>query len=259
MRVLGGSRGALCGTVFFVVWACGVPTPPAPFDPGDGTPTPISLSAGDRVRYVLDWSWDGAREQDGALVFTTDLGYEVGIESLELAVFSAQLVTCEPTASRWRWGPTAAYADHVTQDDPSVIEAKLIDDAVNDGWHELGIGTAGGGQYCKAFLLATPVASDALGGETVRASGWYRLPEGGAAIPFEAGVPLGDGALTTLAAAVPQTVNLGDGTTARVVFTRYPVAAFDGVDIAQLNRLELGWELLKNLQSDTTARWQLTR
>ncbi len=263
---------ASAGAAFAVVWACGLPAPAdgpdggePGWDPGDGSAAPLTLGADARVRYELRWSWDGARLQDGAWVFVNDLGYQLGIERLAVVALSAQLVPCEPTAARapaWSWGPREARADHVVADDASVVVAAVVEDALAAAPRELGVGVASGGRYCDAFLLAAPldpVSVPAMDGNALIVTGWYRAP-GGAVTALDAAVPIGDGGLRTLAAAVPGELALADAdagpVAARVVLTRHPVAAFADVAPDQPGGAELGWEILKGLLGTATARWQ---
>jgi hypothetical protein len=157
----------------------------------------------------------------------------------------------------WSWHPSEARADHVVRDDPSVVVANATEDALTGEWRELGVGVAGGGTYCSAFLLVAPLEVDApaLDGNAIFITGWYRTP-GAARTRFEARVPLGDGSLRPLSNAIPAITALDGDEAARIVFTRFPTRAFDGVALEQLDSLELGWEVLRNLLGGATARWQ---
>lgn len=250
--------GAACLS-FGVAWACGTPsvTPSAgDFALGDGDAKSLTLPADTHVEYVVDWSWEGAEGSGAGYRFKNDLGYIFQIDKFRVATYSAQLVTCEPLA--WfNWGPSVAHAHHVAINDPSMYVAARGEDALSEQFTTLGLGTAAGGEYCSAFLLFTPLAEGApeLGGNAIWFSGSYVDGEG-IEQPLQGQIPQGDGALGTLASAIPNALPL-EGSAARVVFVRFPARAFDGIDPSELSDLKLGWEVLKGLVATTEVRWQL--
>ncbi|MEZ4372716.1 MAG: hypothetical protein R3B07_17970 [Polyangiaceae bacterium] len=244
---------------FGVAWACGAPSvesSPSDFSLGDGAAESLTLPADVRVEYIVDWSWDGAGRSGAGYRFKNDLGYSFQIDEFRVATYSAQLITCEPTA--WlHWGLSVAHAHHVAINDPSMYVAERGEDALSERFTTLGFGTAAGGEYCSAFLLFTPLAEGApeLGGNAIWFSGTYTDADGDAQ-PLQGQIPQGDGALGSLASAIPSAIPL-DGDAARVVFVRFPVRAFDGIDPSDLSDLKLGWEVLKGLVATTEVRWQL--
>ncbi len=244
---------------FGVAWACGAPSvePSASdFSLGDGEAEPLSLPANAEVEYVVGWSWDGATPVDTGYEFENDLGYRFRVEQFRVATYSAQLVSCEPTA--WlRWGISQAHAHHVAIDDPSIFIAQRSEDALGEPFTTLGVGTASGNEYCNAFLLFTPLQTGApdLGGNAIWISGSY-WDEAGTEHALQGQIPQGDGALATLSSAVPDSLPLQAGA-ARITFVRFPARAFSGVDPSEFSGLKLGWEVLKGLVATTEVRWQL--
>ncbi|MGE0323294.1 MAG: hypothetical protein AB7K71_25405 [Polyangiaceae bacterium] len=244
---------------FGVAWACGAPSvesSPSEFSLGDGAAKSLVLPADARVEYVADWSWEGAKRSGAGYRFENDLGYSFQIDEFRVATYSAQLITCEPTAGL-HWGLSVAHAHHVATNDPSMHVAERGEDALGEQFTTLGFGTAAGGAYCSAFLLFTPLAEGApeLGGNAIWFSGKYTAPDGDEK-PLQGQIPQGDGALGSLASAIPSALPL-DGDAARIVFVRFPVRAFDGIDPSDLSDLKLGWEVLKGLVATTEVRWQL--
>lgn len=236
--------------VFLVAWACGLPDPGS--DPGRSEDGELILAEGMRVQYVGAFSWQGAVQEGNGYEFTNDLGYRFRVERFHLATYSAQLRPCEPVESADRgWRPDAAYADHVVQDDASIAVADHAEDALASTWHELGVGSASNHSYCKAFILSViPTTSDPdLQGNTIVVTGSYIPPGESQWIAFDARIPLGEGSLVTLHPDTPEfdTFESQDGSRpgARVVFTRYPVAAFAGVRPDSVSSVQLAWELLE--------------
>ncbi|MCB9561783.1 MAG: hypothetical protein H6709_24755 [Kofleriaceae bacterium] len=266
----GRAPAAVAATLGVAVLACGLPTPPDDVGPDAGAVDggALPLAAGDRVLYGLAWSWDGAVRDGDAWVVTNDLGYEIGVTSLHLATVRAELVPCGGATgdgvAAWRWGPGDARADHVTTSDVSRIDVAVVEDAADGAARDYGVGTAGATTYCQAFVLAAPLDADgadgfALAGDAIAVAGWYRAP-GGARTDFDARVPLGDGGLRDLAVAIPASADVrdGDGVAAavRVVVTRHPAAALDGIAPDQLGDAELAWAVMRGLLATATATWQ---
>lgn len=246
---------------FFAVWSCGLPEPDIELNPVDDTR--LILSDGARVQYIGTFSWEGAVFASGGYEFTNDVGYQFRIERLNIATNSAQLRRCESTASaRWRWAASLAYADHVVDNDSSIALTSSNEDALASTWHELGIGAGSATGYCQAFFssnsLSVPDAT--LGENTIVVAGSYRAPEQSEWIAFDARIPLGDGALLDLDAGIPAIERFespaDEPLAARVVYTRYPVAAFRGVQPDRVSRSQLAWEILGGMLHTSTAYYQ---
>ena len=258
-------------TVAFVaVWACGLPLPDD--DPAgrgelgtDGTePGVATLPEGADISYIGAFSWNGASQTASGFELVNDLGYRFRIERFQVAAYSVQLRSCLPAhRGGWSWSPRQALAHHVAVDDVSVFIAQAGEDALLFSWHELGIGRASGAAYCQAFLLvASPTAPDpTLEGNSFVVAGSYLAPGASEWLELDARVPYGDGTLRRLLSATPpsETFESMDGSSpaARVVFTRYPVAAFAGISPEGKSSIVLAWEILGNLLATTTVHYQL--
>lgn len=247
---------------FVTVWACGIPEPDID-EPDQVDDARLVLSDGARVQYIGAFSWDGAVAVDGGYEFTNDEGYDFRIERLNMATSSAQLRPCaSPSSARWRWATNVAHADHVAENDSSMAITSSNEDALASTWHHLGIGEASAKSYCGAFFasnsLSTPDAI--LGDNTIIVAGSYRAPGQADWVAFDARIPLGDGALLQLYAGTPAigTFESPEGVdlAARVVYTRYPVAAFRGVQPDRVSTSQLAWEVLGGLLHTSAANYQ---
>lgn len=248
--LLRGGPALAVGFGLAVMFLGGRPPPapaPAPSPAGEG----LALAAGAAVDYHLAWSWDGARREGDAHVFTTDLGYTVGITAGEVGSASLELVPCAPRAEprprQAAWTPSLAWlqprsvsAAHAELADDSRVEAPTLESLAGADM-AFGTGVASGRTYCGLHYLIAPVI-----GEQSRASaairGWYILPGGIARVPFDAAVTVRGGAVRDLE--VPALV---DDQGVRVVLRRYPARALDGAALERLTSRELAYAFLRGL------------
>ena len=237
------------------------------------SPTELHLTEGSEVEYVLGWSDDGGtRGPDGTLLFSTKLGYEVGLEAVYVGSGALELVPCRPKppgAAWWRrLGPESAYAAHsATQDASHVSEPRL--EQFRDGETAYGVASASGAAYCRLHYLMVPVPGEASDGFSVeRASaylrGWYRRTGDKERQPFEASVKLRGGAVVDLlpapVAGVESLVGAdGKAIAARVVLTRRPARAFDRLEFSELEPIEIAYEFLRRLGQTSEATFVVSR
>lgn len=250
--------------LFVVVWACGIPNPIV--EEASYEPTTLSLLEGDRVLYVgtFDWEgadWEGADVDSGVYAFANDLGHQFRISQFSVATHSVQLRRCDVAATHQsNFGLRTAHADHVVEDDPSIAVVAASEDGFAVEAQELGTGLSSMGQYCDAFLLATAAATEVLDGNSIIVAGEYRLASEDRWQTLEARIPIGEGALKPLLLGMQPETGLetrdGAAIDTRIVFTRYPVAAFEGLDPSAHSRAALAWELLGKLLAETTVHVQ---
>jgi hypothetical protein len=241
--------------------ACG----PAPALPDAAGPAaPLALPAGTPVAYVLDWSWDGARRDGDAHVFTTDRGYTVALETAYLATGRAELVPCTDASSLADAVSSllvpAAHAAHSRTGDPSAVTAPVVESVHAAAPHLLGRGFAGGAAYCGVHVLGVPVAAAAADGfalarETLVLTGHWTAPGGHERRPLRASINLQDGSLRPLSGWTTFPVaHAPPSARVAVVLTRHPARAFDRLDLAALGDTDLAFAVLGNLLQGTDAK-----
>jgi len=252
--LLRGGPALAVGFGLAVMFLGGRPAPapaPAPTVAGEG----LALAPGAAVDYHLAWSWEGARQDGDAHVFTTDLGYTVGITAGEVGSNSLELVPCAPrtepprqaSTSALAWlQPRSAAAAHAQLADDSRVEAPTLESIAGPDM-AFGTGVASGRAYCGLHYLIAPVI-----GAPSRASaairGWYIPPNTTTRVPFDAAVTVRGGAVRDLDAPV-----LPGDQGVRVVLRRYPARALDGAALERLTPRELAYAFLRGLGREARA------
>jgi hypothetical protein len=242
--------------------ACG-PAPALP-DPS-GPAAPLHLAAGTPVAYVLDWSWDDARRDGDAHVFTTDLGYTVTLESAYLATGRAELVPCDDTRPALAdkvatlLVPTA-HAAHSRAGDASAVTAPVVESLHDARPHLLGRGFASGHAYCGLHVLGVPTSAQARDGftltrESLVLAGHWSAPGSDERHALRASINLQDGSLRPLSGwtAFPHDVAPA-GARVAVIATRHPTRAFNNLDLARMTDTDLAFAVLGNLLQTTDVR-----
>ncbi len=235
--------------------ACGpAAEPPQPVGPA----APLGLAEGSLVAYVLAWSWDDARREGDAWVFETDRGYTIGVTAAAIAIGRVELVPCEPAASTLAGAVSSllistAHAAHARVGDGSAVASPGIESMLAPGAHLYGRGFAGPSPYCGLHMLAVPIAAQAddgatLARESLALTGWWSAPGSEDRHSLDARINLQDGSLRPLQGWTrwPAALQPGRAPVA-VVITRRPARAFDGLDLASMSDLDLGFAVLGNL------------
>ena len=226
--------------------------------------TPLTLVGdGERVRYLVGWSWEGATWDPAAAGyrFVSDEGVEVLLTGLWVGLGALELVPCEPddesAAVAWLRHlvlPARASADHVWVSDGTLVEQPMALDALAGRLVEFGGGTTTlGSQYCELYQRATVIqegVSPDLRQQSLRATGTYRLPGASAPTAFDVDVGLPEGSNDTLA---HDELGAGLPDVTDVVATYAGVKLFDGVNPDELSERELAYELLRNAIASGTV------
>ena len=241
--------------------ACGpAPAPPKP----TGAAAPLKLAEGSLVAYMLAWSWEGARREGDAWLFETDLGYTVGITSAHVGMGRIELVPCEPAPSTLTDAISSlliatAHAAHARIGDGSAVTSPTIESFLDPAARLFGRGFAGPHAYCGVHLLAVPLRAAADDGFTLERqslvlTGFWSAPGSDARHLLDASINLQDGSLRPLLGwtAWPAALEPGRAPVA-VVITGHPARAFDGLDLARLSDLDLGFAVLGNLMQGARA------
>lgn len=218
---------------------------------------PIELTGdGERVRYRMGFSWEGATwdaEAEGYR-FVSDERVEVLLTGLWVGVGALELVPCEPDTESATTAllqelllPARASADHVWVSDGTLVEQPTAVDALAGRLVDYGGGTTTPGQrYCGLYQRATVIQegiSPDLARQSLRATGRYVLPGESEATPFDVSIDLPVGSSDTLgydelSAELPGVTD--------VVATYGGVQLFDGVHPEELSERGLAYELLRN-------------
>jgi len=244
--------------------ACGpAPAPPRPVGPA----APLRLAEGSPVAYMLAWSWAGARREHDAWVFETDRGYTVGITAAHAGIGRVELVPCEPAppartdlVSRLSGLLiSTAHAAHARVGDGSAVASPVVESLLDPDARLYGRGFAGPHAYCGVHLLAVPLAAAgadgfALARESLTLSGFWSAPGSDEHHPLAARINLQDGSVRPLLGwtAWPRELQPGRAPVA-VVITRHPARAFDGLDLARLSDIDLGFAVLGKLLDGASA------
>lgn len=218
---------------------------------------------GERVRYLLGWSWEGAAwdAAAGGYRFTSDEGVEVVLTGLWVGVGALELVPCEPedpsatvAVLRELLLPAHASADHVWVSDGTLVEQPTAVDAVAGRLVDFGGGTTtSGSDYCglyqRAIVIQDGVSPNLLR-QSLRATGSYLSPGESASQPFDVDIDLLVGSTGALAsddvsAALPGVTD--------VVVTYAGARLFDGVRPNELSARALAYELLRNAMASSSV------
>lgn len=209
--------------------------------------------------YLLDWNTEGVILEDGLLMFTNDLGYNIELHNGYLVTYSAELVTCEETSALdWlndTFLPQTAHAGH-GGDDPDqskstniIVESLTVPEStVLD---QLFLNET---SYCNLHYLVGPGADyamtpsvDELESQSLFLSGVYYAPNSEIAIPFEIETDLAWGQLNAI-----EELTLHDGHV-QVTITRNLGSIFDRLDFAEFDAAEGGVTILQNLMDGLTV------
>ena len=224
-----------------------------------GAAAPLRLAEGSLVAYLLTWSWDGARREGESWVFETDRGYTVGISSAALAIGRVELVPCEPGRGGSLGDAVSsllvatAHAGHSRVADGSAVSSPAIGSLLEPEAQLYGRGFAGPEPYCGLHMLAVPLAGEtedgaALARESLALTGYWSAPGDSERHELRARINLQDGSTRPLLGwtSWPTALQRGRAPVA-VVITRRPARAFDGLELAAMSELDLGFAVLGNL------------
>lgn len=145
-------------------------------------PPGVTLAA---ATWTRAWDLAGVTpEPDGGFSVDTDLGYRVRITEGWLAHHSVSLSPCDPAestseeANSWGFSLIKSAFAHEEDQDPSAIEALLVEDLTYLDDAELGASSFPPAHYCRAhWLVARPTGEQIspegveMGGSSVRLSG----------------------------------------------------------------------------------------
>lgn len=223
-----------------------------------GPAAPLQLDEGSLVAYMLAWSWDGARREGDTYVFETDRGYTVGITTAAVAIGRVELVPCKHESGSLAGAVSSllipnAHAAHARVGDDSAVSITTIDSLQAPQARLYGRGFAGPNPYCGLHVLAVPFEGEAEDGavlarESLAISGWWSMPGSRERHALRAHINLQDGSLRPLQGWTgwPTALQPGRAPVA-VVITRRPARAFDGLELAAMTELDLGFAVLGNL------------
>lgn len=223
-----------------------------------GPATPLQLAEGSMVAYLLAWSWDDARREGDAWVFETDRGYTVGITAAALAIGRIELVPCSGGRGSLAGAVSSlliatAHAGHSRVGDGSAVSDPTIDSLLATEAQLYGRGFAGPDPYCGLHMLAVPMAAEAADGaalarESLALTGFWSAPGSSERHELRARINLQDGSSRPLLGwtSWPTALQPGRAPVA-VVITRRPARAFDGLELAAMSELDLGFAVLGNL------------
>jgi hypothetical protein len=213
---------------------------------------------------MLAWSWAGARREGDAFVFETDLGYTVGITAAHTAIGRIEMVPCEPAPTSMADAISSlliatAHAAHARVGDLSAVASPVVESLLDPEARLYGRGFAGPHAYCGVHLLAVPLDAEAddgsaLARQSLAFTGFWSAPNSDERHPLDASINLQDGSLRPLLGwtAWPAALEPGRAPVA-VVITGHPTRAFDGLDLARLSDLDLGFAVLGNLMQGARA------
>ena len=257
-------------------------SPDAAPDTAEPLPPHLETVNGARLAYLLSWDWEGATpDDDGVMVFETDLGYTVGLEAGYVGSGQLELVPCAggtwvapPEPEPWwrpvlDWlGPRKAWADHPVVTDVSRVQADLVESVYDEGSREYGVAEVEGSTYCDLHYLITPMEATSDDGFQMQrwsayVRGWYIAPGAAERAPFEATINIRGGAIPTLtpSEALPDTWLDASGMPlgARVLLTRFPARSFHGIALDEVADVDLAYEFLLNIGRTSRAEFQLNR
>lgn len=228
--------------------------------------TPVSLDAGATLKWVLAWDLSGSEATpEGALSWTTDLGYRVTLDAAHLAVVGVEAVPCAAEASAWQGAteflaPRKAYADHAYDHDESALSSTLVESVLSAEAAVFGTSYATGGSYCDVHLLSMPVAEACkdgtwMLGESVSLSGSFRAPGSAQEVPLGASLSLPQGTLADihLAAAVPAPKEGESWSSMTVTLTRRPASSLDGIKLDEESNIDIADTFLRKLLQSTVV------
>ncbi len=236
---------------------------------------PLPELAPNQIEYWVETDWEGAHLEEGVRVFTTDLGYVVGLESFWFRTTSVELVPCEDTLEEeleeeQEHGqandaisqglrtvitsllPGRAYAHGSAYDhDISVSEPEDFDELLSEELHLRGQSIALRARYCELFSV------HGTGRDQTVASlrGWYQLPGSDERIPFEAEHPLGVTDVRPLPVGAWNDALLPFAS--EVIVTRHPARAFDGLELETLPPVDLAYEVSLGLLRSRSLHWSI--
>lgn len=242
--------------------ACGPGNADAPRPVGDATP--LKLAEGSLVAYMLGWSWEGARREGDAWLFETDRGYTVGITAAHAGIGRIEMVPCEQNTSSLVDAVSSllistAHAAHARIGDGSAIASPVVESLLDPEARLYGRGFAGPHAYCGVHMLAVPLDAEADDGfalerQSLVMTGFWSAPGSAERHELHANINLQDGSLRPLLGWTtwPTALQRGRAPVA-VVITRHPARAFDGLDLATMSEVDLGFAVLGNLLQGARA------
>ena len=212
------------------------------------------------VTYEATWGLDGLRALETGWTQTTDLGYEVTVETGWIVSYSASLTPCSGVAARVRtpsplaWLIPTAHAGHGDDADPSTLPAPQAESLHAPTPHQLAALSFDEATYCHIHYLVArssdttiglPDLPDLEGSSLYLAGSWTTVD--GESTPFVVDTDLNYGRLYVLEDAWAG----GSGSRATVTIHRDLSGWFDGLDLIHLDQEELARELIASLLEHT--------
>ena len=217
-----------------------------------------------QVQYQLYWSWDRAvwDPLGKAYVFKNQEGYTVGLTSLYVGVATVQMVPCASVQrGAWRWpfllGSRVSYADHRFEIDISLLQARVVEDALSKTPTSLGQARTSIQPYCQVHILYAPLSKMFDNGFAVKnksavISGWFQAPSSAIKTHFQVSTPLANGSLLDIEEVkILDPPSIDSKIVLRIV--RDPVEALNDAKFSVLSPQELAYQFVQRLSRASRA------
>lgn len=223
-----------------------------------GPPKPVD------VRFDLAWYTQGVALGDGRATFTSDTGYVIELDRLEVTTYSVELMPCEPLP-RKQSGLSligTAWAGHQSGHPPTRTNAAGFEAPLKTTVITMDKIAVPDVAYCAAHYLigrlldpppgADPAAASATTGFSLRLHGRYRKTDGEAWTDLDLDSPVAHGILVNFTD--PKNgARLKSGDAVRV--TRKLAPIFDGVDFGAMDPAAQVRQILRQIVSSTVVSW----
>lgn len=223
------------------------------------TVLPPSELVADTLVYRFETDWTGSHiDEQGRRCFETDQGYWVCLERAQVSLTHLEMSTCEPpdTGGDWTWDtgvasllfgsrPAMAHIGH--SHDVSQLQPDVYEDLGSGEGFTLEVVPGAGAAYCQIWVVHGLSSPE---GFAVHLKGSWTKGDTTGVIDSQLGV-----SLSTI-------LDVGEGAwsseaSPEVVITRTPARALDGLDLASLSGLQLGWAFLEGLSEASVLTWTL--
>lgn len=207
------------------------------------------------VQYQFIWETGDATPTPNGWQFTTDLGYQIELETGRLANATIELIPCENDLIT-AVAPTTAHAGHGNdQADPSrviVTHIESLTQTKTTRFTATDTPTATT-SYCQAYYLVAPQldlpADDPMAQKSLTLTGRYTPPNTTTAIPFTLQTHLPWGTFGDI------DIQTRSNTTGRITVQRHLDTLFNGVNFQTQTPDEQATNTLRNLLEQTTFIW----
>ncbi len=219
------------------------------------------------VNILLAWDRAGVEIADGEATITTNTGYIVVIDRLEITTYSFELVPCDDELFRQLQTPArkqarlsfigTAWAGHAQAARPTRTFEARVESPLRDTKpvlldHLLPPDYA----YCRGHYLVAraPETADAAAnaGASVRLHGRYRHDATSPWAPLEISTGMAHGTLIDIAdAQTPKGISVADGPA--IIVTRRLATMFDDIDLASAPEREISRQMLRQLMAGASV------